>query len=106
MFDMASESSPRRYCHRRMQQPKLSGDQYAYAKINQLKSYGWQVQSSENATSGAVTFTATKSDPKTGETTQAKYDYYGDSYTSSVEHTFKDGSKTSEVSKGGDHSRN
>ncbi len=83
------------------EQPKLVGDQYAHAKINQLKSYGWQVKSDETA-DGQVTFTATKSDPKTGETTQATYHYTSNVYSSSVEHTFKDGSKTSEQSKGND----
>ena len=87
------------------EQPRMTGDQYAHAKINQLKSYGWQVQSTETA-DGKVTFTATKSDPKTGESTKATYNYNDRSYTSSVEHSFKDGSKTSEQSKGVDEDLN
>ena len=43
-----------------------------------------------------------KSDPKTGESTKATYSYVGPSYTSYVEHTFKDGSKTSEQNSGSD----
>jgi hypothetical protein len=83
------------------QQPVLNGDQYGYTKINQLKSYGWQVQSTEDA-AGVVNFTATKSDPKSGESTVATYRYYGDSYKATTEHTFKDGHKTSESVEGGD----
>ncbi len=68
---------------------------YAQEKVDQLKQYGWQVQS--NKSGDKTTFIATKTDPKTGETTQAKYVISGDSYyTEDVEHTFKDGSKTSE----------
>ena len=65
-----------------------------------LKQYGWDVTSSES--NGKCSVSATKSDPKTGRSTQAKYNFNDDLakdkplYSVSSETTYKDGHKTSE----------
>ncbi len=59
-------------------------------KADDLRQYGWQVRTSK--TGNKTTLMATKTDPKTKETTQAKYLIFDDGYyTRDVEHTFKDG---------------
>ena len=68
-------------------------------KADDLRQYGWQVSTSK--TGNETTLMATKTDPKTKETTQAKSPILDDGdYTRDVKHTFKDGHKTTEQSQG------